>query len=132
MKRACLLFGILLIATTGPTRIVGQEPLRRTGTGNELIQDCTRYFAFLGRTGAGKEDTFNEDPFGMGYCAGLVRGVTTSVNAFHPDIVYRLDGITTAHAVRAVVRYLEDHLDSLDDPDTVLVLRALQAAYVCG
>ena len=132
MKRSSLLFGILLMVATGPTRIVGQETHGRTGTGRELIQDCTRYFAFLGRTGAGKEETFDEDSFGMGYCAGLVRGVTTSVNAFHPGIVCRLDGITTAQAVRAVVRYLDAHPESLAELDTLLVLRALQAAYIGG
>ena len=132
MKRSSLLLGILLIVLTGPTRVMAQETQGRTGTGDELRQDCTRYFAFLGRTGAGKEETFGEDPFGMGYCAGLVRGVITSVTSFHPDIVCRLNGITTAHAVRTVVRYLDDHPESRHEPDTLLVLRALQAAFICG
>lgn len=104
----------------------------RSGSGAELLEDCRRYFAFLGRTGAGKEETFQQDPFGLGYCAGLVRGVARSVDDFHPDIECRLDSFSFAGAVRAVVLYLEADPSSLRDPDTVAVLHALQDAGMCA
>ena len=132
MKHACLLLSLLLIATCLPAKVVAQRTLGRSSTGHELLQDCALYFSFLGRTGAGRAETFEQDPFGMGYCAGLVRGVSNSADAFHPEIVCRLDGLTIDGAVWAVVRYLNDHPASLDESDAVLVLRALQDAFICG
>lgn len=123
---------VVLTCTVVGSSVSGQPAARRAGTGHELLQACTLYFSFLGRTGAGREETFREDPFGMGYCAGLVRGVTTSVDAFHPEIECRLEGVAADHAVRAVVSYLSDYPQNLDEPDSVLVLRALQRAYICS
>ena len=121
-----------ILVTVATPRIVGQSDQERTGTGHELKQDCTVYFSFLERTGAGREETYNEDPFGMGYCAGIVRGVANSANAFHPEIDCRLNDFTFHEAVWAVVRYLEGRPQSLDEQDTVLVLRALQLASICS
>ena len=133
MKRFRPLVVVLLLAVTvGAAESVAQSPVGRTGTGHELLEDCTRYFSFLGRTGAGREETFNEDPFGMGYCAGLVRGVVSSADAFHPEIRCRLGSVTFHQAVWAVVRYLNNRPQTLDEPDTVLVLRALQLASICS
>ena len=131
MKHACLALSLLLV-TSLPLRPEAQQPQGRRSTGHELLRDCTLYFSFLGRTGAGRAETFEEDPFGMGYCAGLVRGVAQSADAFHPEIVCRLDGVTTDRAILAVVQYLNDHPASRDQADSVLVLRALQDAFICG
>ena len=68
----------------------------------------------------------------MGYCAGIVRGVANSANAFHPEIDCRLNDFTFHEAVWAVVRYLDRRPQSLDEQDTVLVLRALQLASICS
>jgi hypothetical protein len=121
----------ILVAIATP-RAVGQSDQERTGTGHELQQDCTLYFSFLGRTGAGREETYNEDPFGMGYCAGIVRGVANSANTFHPEIDCRLNDFTFVDAVWAVVQYLDRRPQSLGEQDTVLVLRALQLASICS
>ncbi len=121
-----------ILVTVGATKVIVQGPEGRTGTGHELQQDCAVYFSFLGRTGAGREETLNEDPFGMGYCAGIVRGVANSVNAFHPEIDCRLEDFTFHEAVWAVVRYLNRRPQALDEQDTVLVLRALQLATICS
>ena len=123
--------GAILVSVVTP-RVDGQSDQERTGTGHELQQDCTLYFSFLGRTGAGREESHNEDPFGMGYCAGIVRGVANSANAFHPEIDCRLNDFTFHEAVWAVVRYLDRRPQSLDEQDTVLVLRALQLASICS
>ena len=121
-----------ILVTFAAPGVVGQTSQGRTGTGHELQRDCTVYFSFLGRTGAGREETLNEDPFGMGYCAGLVRGVANSVNAFHPEIECRLNDFTFHEAVWAVVRYLDSRPQTHDEQDTVLVLRALQLASICS
>ncbi len=68
----------------------------------------------------------------MGYCAGIIRGVANSANAFHPEIDCRLNDFTFHEAVWAVVRYLDHRPQSLDEQDTVLVLRALQLASICS
>ncbi len=121
---------ILLLATTRPTDI-GHATQGRVGSGHEIQRDCTLYFEFLGRTGAGREETFDVDPFGMGYCAGLVRGVANSAGGLMAERVCLPDDITAAQAVWVVVQYLREHPDSLYDSDTELVLRALEAAFPC-
>ena len=130
MRRSGLLLVILLLATTRPTD-VGQTTQGRIGSGHELLKDCSLYFEFLGRTGAGRADTFDQDPFGMGYCAGLVRGVWNSANSFRADVVCLPDTFTAAQAVWMVIQYLNDHPESLYEPDAALVLRALESAFPC-
>ena len=124
-----LLLTALLIATTQSTDL-GQVAQGRAGSGHELARNCQLYFDFLGRTGAGREETFDEDPFGMGYCAGLVRGVSATATTLS-DRVCLPDDITTARAVFAVVQYLDSDGDSRYQQDAILVLRALEAAFPC-
>ncbi len=134
LKRA-LALGMVAVWTSSSPSLSAQTPSSsagRTGSGAELLEDCQRYFTFLGRTGAGKEETFDEDPFGIGYCAGLVRGVARSVDDFHPDIECRLDSFTFARAVRAVVLFIEDEPQALTRADTEVVLSALQDAGMCA
>ena len=128
MKRAGLLLVIVLLATiqTTDTGLARQGQL---GSGGELVQKCTLYFEFLGRTGAGREETFELDPFGMGYCAGLVRGVTDM--ATRGGQVCVPEEASTAQAVWAVVQYPNQNPLTLSDHDTELVLRAMQRAFPC-
>ena len=128
MKRTGLLIVILLIATTQPS---AQARQTETGSGIGLLQTCRLYFEFLGRTGAGQEETFEQDPFGMGYCAGLVRGTANMAVSLMPNRVCLPAGTTAAQAVWVIVQYLEDNPQTLPEPDTELVLRALEGAYRC-
>ena len=121
---------IMLLAATRPTDL-GYYAQGRQGSGQELARDCSLYFEFLGRTGAGRQETFDIDPFGMGYCAGLVRGVAESANRLMPGGVCLPEDITAAQAVWVVVRYLHDHPESRHETDTSIVLRALRGAYPC-
>ena len=130
MKRAGLLLVILLIATAQTTDF-GQVQQRRTGSGGELMQACSLYFEYLGRTGAGREETFEVDPFGMGYCAGLVRGVARMANTHLTDQVCLPEDVTGTDAVWAVVQYLRNNPLTLSDGDSELVLRAMQSAFPC-
>ena len=127
MRRWWFVFAVVVLSTTHPTD-VGQLPRGRAGSGHELTQACTLYFEFLGRTGAGRVETFERDPFGMGYCAGLVRGVASS----SVETVCLPAGLTSAQAVWAMVQYLTDHPESLYETDSALVHRALGAAFPCG
>ncbi|MFP6572026.1 MAG: Rap1a/Tai family immunity protein [Vicinamibacterales bacterium] len=133
MKQLSKWVGVLVIAllvTTRPTDI-SHATQGRTGSGHELQRDCGLYFEFLGRTGAGREETFEVDPFGMGYCAGLVRGVADSAGTLMGDRVCVPGDITAAQAVWVVVQYLRQHPDVLYESDTALVFRALQSAFPC-
>ena len=114
-----------------PPRRAEQEPPVRTGTGALLQERCQLYFEFLGRTGAGREDTFNEDPFGMGYCAGLVRGVVIAAQSFMPDRVCVPRGTTIAQTVHRVIQDLDQHPQDRGELDVELVLRALEDRFRC-
>lgn len=137
MPRAIRLLVVLLLAVT-PAR-AGQEqapraelePPVRTGTGALLQERCQLYFEFLGRTGAGREDTFNEDPFGMGYCAGLVRGVVIAAQSFMPDRICVQPGTTIAQTVHRVIQYLDQNPQERGELDVELVLRALEDRFRC-
>ena len=130
MKQAGLLLVIVLLATVQTTD-TGRARQGRIGTGGELVQNCTLYFEFLGRTGAGREDTFELDPFGMGYCAGLVRGVANTAHTHMTGQVCVPKSASSAQAVWAVVQYLNNNPLTLSDQDTELVLRAMQSAFPC-
>ena len=130
MARAgCLLTALLLLAA--PSARAGQDPPPQTGRGALLQQRCQLYFEFLGRTGAGREDTFNQDPFGMGYCAGLVRGVVIAAQSFMPDRVCVPRGTTIAQVVRRIIQYLEQHPQERGELDVEIVLRALEDRFRC-
>ena len=126
MRRWLLALAVVLLLMARSTD-VGQLTRGRAGSGHELTRACTLYFEFLGRTGAGRVETFERDPFGMGYCAGLVRGVASS----SAETVCLPAGLTSAQAVWAVVQYLGDHPASLYEADGTLVHRALSAAFPC-
>ena len=130
MKRAGLLLIIVLLATiqTTDTGLARQDGI---GSSSALVQNCTLYFEFLGRTGAGREETFELDPFGMGYCAGLVRGVADTAHTHLTDQVCLPPDTTSAQAVWAVVQYPNRNPLILSDPDTELVFRAMQTAFPC-
>ena len=130
MKNAGLLLVIVLLATVQTTD-TGLARQGRVGSGGELVGDCTLYFEFLGRTGAGREETFELDPFGMGYCAGLVRGVADTAHTHLTGQVCVPEDATTPQAVWAVVQYLNHNPLTLSDQDTELVLRAMQSAFPC-
>ena len=130
MARACCLLAALLLLGAHPVR-AAQDPPPRTGTGALLQERCQLYFEFLGRTGAGREDTFRQDPFGMGYCAGLVRGVVIAAQSFMPDRVCVPGGTTIAQVVHRVIQYLDQHPRERGEPDVELVLRALEDRFRC-
>ncbi len=130
MKRAVVIAVFLLIAAAQPND--NRQGSQTTGgSGIQLVQQCRLYFEFLGRTGAGREEAFERDPFGMGYCAGLVHGVVDLAGTLLPGRVCLPPEATAAQAVWVVVRYLEENPLALPEEDTDLVLRALENTYRC-
>ncbi len=130
MKRAVVIAVFLMIAAAQPSDN-RQGSRNSDGAGIQLLQHCRLYFEFLGRTGAGREEAFERDPFGMGYCAGLVHGVVDLAATLLPGRVCLPPDATAAQAVWVVVRYLEDNPLALPEEDTDLVLRALENTYRC-
>ena len=130
-RTSCLLVAMLLLGAHPVRAAQEQESPPRTGTGVLLQERCQLYFEFLGRTGAGREDTFNQDPFGMGYCAGLVRGVVIAAQSFMPDRVCVPGGTTIVQVVHRVIQYLDQHPQERGEPDVELVLRALEDRCRC-
>ena len=130
MKRAGVFLILLFLATARPSD-TGQTSQDTAGTGTELVQSCRRYFELLGRTGAGREEAIERGPFGMGYCAGLIRATTALAESLMPDRICLPRTTTGAQAVWAVVQYLEDNPSTLLEQDTELVLRALENAFRC-
>lgn len=122
---------LLLLFVAGQASDQGQVRLSGAGSGAQLVQRCQLYFEFLGRTGAGRADTFERDPFGMGYCAGLIRATAALAESLMPDRICLPRTTTGAQAVWAVVQYLEDNPSTLLEQDTELVLRALENAFRC-
>ncbi len=120
---------ILLLATAQPsdTGLARQT----AGAGTQLVRNCRLYFEFLGRTGAGREEAFDRSPFGMGYCAGLVRGVTDIARAQLTDRLCIPASATEAEAIWTVVRYLEENPIAQPERDSELVLRAMENTYRC-
>ena len=129
MQRTAILLLIVVAAAAQPsdTGVARQT----SGVGTQLVRSCRLYFEFLGRTGAGREEAFERDPFGMGYCAGLVRGVADVAETLRPDRVCIPERTTPAEEVWAVVRYLEDNPIAQPERDVDLVLRALENTYRC-
>ena len=122
---------LLLLFVAGQVSDQGQVRSSDTGSGTQLIQRCQTYFEFLGRTGAGRADTFERDPFGMGYCAGLIRATAMLAESLMPNRICFPPNTTGSHAVWVVVQYLEDNPSALTEQDTELVLRALENSFRC-
>ena len=123
---------VALLLAAFPVRALGAQPSSpEPGSGTTLLSSCRLYFEMLGRTGAGRDDTLEQDPFGIGYCAGLVRGVVTLAESLMPTRLCVPPGTRVAHAVRAVVQHLEANPWTLEQPDTELVLRAVEDTYPC-
>ena len=122
---------LLLLFVAGQVSDQCQVRSSDTGSGTQLIQRCQTYFEFLGRTGAGRADTFERDPFGMGYCAGLIRATAVLAESLMPNRICFPPNTTGSHAVWVVVKYLKDNPSALTEQDTELVLRALEHSFRC-
>ncbi|MEE2636296.1 MAG: Rap1a/Tai family immunity protein [Acidobacteriota bacterium] len=123
--------GLFLALLSTPTITTQPAPSPIT-SGTRLMEQCQLYFEFLGRTGAGREETFDDDPFGLGYCAGLIRGVAVMAETLMPTRVCLPADTSTANAVWTVIQYLENlEPETLVEPDAELVLRALEDTFRC-
>lgn len=99
------------------------------GDGNQLIKQCTVTVKAM--------DGVNVDGYyDVGYCLGLTQGVRQTM-LFHNVALpakYRTcfpEGVTNGQGVRIVLKYLQYHPAELQEPATVLIHRAYNAAYPC-
>ena len=106
-----LLLGVLL-AFVSVTVVHGQ-----TGTGMNLLKFCKD----------GQQPLTNGTTYSAGYCDGLVHGVATTAQMTHSVSIP--DDVSGGQLQLVVIKYLSDHPESLNESDTVLVLRALMAVY---
>jgi hypothetical protein len=90
------------------------------GTGNDLIRAC--------RAEVNGMDTGRDSGWLGGYCTGLVSGVADSLGGFR---FCRPEGSTYGQFTRIVYKYLQEHPENLQLPDSALVIRALAAGLPC-
>ncbi len=105
--------------------------------GNALLRNCS-----VGIKANSQGAVSATDAFYSGECVGLVRGIANIMTIWAAlDRVERVntgavhgcvpDGVNPTHLVRIVVRYLNSHPAQLNQPDSLLVIRALANAYPC-
>ncbi|CRM39151.1 hypothetical protein BK634_03320 [Pseudomonas chlororaphis] len=119
--------GILAVAAlVGMSGLTSQA---RGDTGNEMAENCR---AFL------KEKTPRERYFNAGVCAGFVNGVTDTLvlaRIASPEtiaICIPREGFTMGQAARVLLKYLDDHPETLHENASMLALQAYRAAYPCN
>ena len=84
-------------------------------TGNDLSRTCGHFLV------KDNSATFND-----GVCFGYVVGVTALID----DCEGR--NVTYGQELRVVLKYMDDHPEQLDQQSTVIIRRALLAAFPCG
>ena len=112
MKRACLLVVLCLVAIQ-PADGGGQDLAARDG--NALLRLCAV--------------TFEPNAAGDGR-AGVCIGMVAAVSDLADDTCLPGDR-STGPMILAVMNYLSEHPEELDERDTTLILRALQDAFPC-
>jgi len=65
--------------------------------------------------------------FDVGYCIGIISGVNDLLAGLHQ--IDNPDGSTKGQYIRVVTKYLNDHPEELSERDSVLVIKALKAAF---
>ncbi|WP_148193086.1 Rap1a/Tai family immunity protein [Pseudomonas syringae] len=102
--------------------------LAKAETGTEMAGHCR---AFL------NEKPDPDQSFGAGVCAGLVYGVTDTLKTAHiasPEAVsvcIPIEGFTMGQAAQILLKYLDDHPETLNNNASVLAIKAFRKAYPC-
>ena len=102
--------------------------LAQADTGAEMAGHCR---AFL------SEKLAPEQSYGAGKCFGLVYGVTDTLKTAHlvsPEAVsvcIPIEGFTMGQAARILLRYLDDHPETLNESSSTLAIKAFRRAYPC-
>lgn len=98
------------------------------GTGNEMAESCR---AFL------NEKTPSSQYFNAGICAGFVTGVTDTLVLARISspatiaICIPREGFTMGQAARVLLKYFDDHPETLNENASMLAVTAYRAAYPC-
>lgn len=104
---------------------------QRTSTGDRLHADCKEALAVTNEVG------FQTSA----HCLGMVQGVRDTLTYWswaNEDEKRTPNGeacipqkLNVFDVTRTVVKYLDAHTAEWNDPDTLLILRALRTAYPC-
>jgi len=116
---------------------IGFARAQDANDGNALLHRCSLVI----RMSDGQNVSSSLDNLDAGVCMGLVRGIADTMTLWQSldhgpvdngEIHGCLpDSIKTIQLARIVVKYLNDHPERLQNPDTRLVLMALADAFPC-
>lgn len=96
--------------------------------GNGLLKWCSEYDPNAPASRSTAEETEANRRFAdSAYCMGYVNGVADSLDSH--QLISRPEGVTTGQTVAVVIKYMQDHPESLHLPSIVLVTNALTKAW---
>jgi hypothetical protein len=116
-----------LIATVALVGIVSSGTASGT-SGNQMAANCRAFIS---------ENTSTSQYYGAGVCAGFVSGVTNTLvmaRIASPEtthICIPIDGFTMGQAARVLLKYFDDHPQTLNQDASLLALMAYKDAYPC-
>ncbi|ERH56497.1 Rap1a/Tai family immunity protein [Pseudomonas simiae] len=119
--------GIVAVAVLAG--MCGLDTYAHAETGNEMAENCR---AFL------KEKIPSDKYFNAGVCAGFVHGVTDTLvlaRVASPEtiaICIPHEGFTMGQAAKVLLKYLDDHPETLHENVSMLAAQAYRAAYPCN
>ena len=123
-----ILLPLIAIFAAGPA---SADDVRNDG--NLLLPSCNAVVLAM------DNGTTPKDKFGMGFCLGLVQGITmsnrlqqASKSPASPLFCIPQDGIENGQAARVLVKYLREHPQHLHLDDFTLAISAFQEAYPCA
>ncbi len=90
--------------------------------GNHLLRRCQASIAVTDR-GSWEDE---HEAFDAGFCHGLIEGVLYASSS-----VCLPDGVTGDQTVRVVIKFLQDHPETLNKDETTLVKAAFTKAFPC-
>ncbi|MBK5436655.1 hypothetical protein HX819_27700 [Pseudomonas sp. D6002] len=117
-----------IIAVAAMVGMGGLATEVRADTGNQMAENCR---AFL------KEKIPSDRYFNAGVCAGFVNGVTDTLvlaRIASPEtiaICIPREGFTMGQAAKVLLKYFDDHPESLHENASMLAIQAYKAAYPC-
>jgi len=123
-----LIIGIILLS-----------PNTALSDGNELLSQCNTAIAIL--EGA-KESSDPNDAAYLGYCFGLLGGVT-GLNRYYQNLYGQIEyegillfcipesGMGNGQAARIAVKYMREHPERLHENAVVILVTAFMEAFPC-
>ena len=113
---------VVLLALLAAAPAAGQDAY----TGHNLLTRCEWYLEAIGDASLARAEWFE-----AGVCTGMVRAAAFAGETSQNVSLCVPDPNNMEEQVLAVVEYLNDHPEKLDEPDLALILQALVDAFPC-